>query len=274
MTLRSTPDPRAAPVIAVTGAAAGIGAACVRLLTRRGATVFALDRDEAGGAAIAAETGCRFVPLDVGVEGAVHAAFAAIDAAAGRLDGLVNSAGVESRLRLDDITAVAWDRVLDINLKGSLWCMQAAARLMRRGGRGGAVVNIASIAGKRISYSGDMVYTASKAAILGLTRHAAFELAGDRIRVNAVCPGPTLTPMIRRSLTDERIAAVAETVPLGRWVEAEDIAEAVAFLLGPASAMCTGTTLDVDGGMLVSNGGRYVDQMAARVAPAAEVNHP
>jgi NAD(P)-dependent dehydrogenase (short-subunit alcohol dehydrogenase family) len=237
-----------APVIAVTGAATGIGAACVRLLLARGATVFGLDVQPID------VPGCTGLVADVADTAAVRSAFEAIAAQAGRLDGLVNSAGVESRQRLEEMTEGAWQRVLRINLDGTLWCTQAAAALMRRGGRGGAVVNIASIAGKRISYSGDMAYTASKAAVLGLTRHAAFELARDGIRVNAVCPGPTLTPMIHRSLAPERIAQIALEVPLGRWVQAEDVAEAVAFLLGPGAAMCTGTSLDVDGGVLVSNG--------------------
>ena len=250
-------------VIAVTGAATGIGAACVKLLAAHGAAVVALDRDTVSGTATAAEAGCRFLPLDVSDRVSVRAAFDAI----GSLDGLVNSAGVESRHVLETMDEAAWDRVQDVNLKGTLWCTQAAVAHMRRHGRGGSVVNIASIAGKRISYSGDMAYTASKAAVLGFTRHAAFELAGDGIRVNAVCPGPTLTPMIRRNLSEARIAEVAEMVPLGRWVEAADVAEAVAFFLGPASAMCTGGTLDVDGGVLVSNGGRYADQLAARRSP-------
>ncbi len=123
---------------------------------------------------------------------------------------------------------------------------------------------MASIAGKRMSYSGDAAYTASKSAVLGLTRHAAFELAADGIRVNAVCPGPTLTPMITRNLGAERIAAVARTVPMGRWVQASDIANAIEFLATDASAMCTGIALDVDGGVLVSNGSAHADYFAAR----------
>jgi 3-oxoacyl-[acyl-carrier protein] reductase len=253
----------ASHVVAVTGGSAGIGAATVRLLASRGHSVVVLDRDRAGGEALAAEVGCAFLPLDVADSAAVQAAFASIDTRFQRLDGLVNSAGIESRRLLDALSEDGWDRVIDVNVKGTMLCTQAAARLMRRGA-GGSVVNVASIAGKRISYSGDVAYTASKGAVLAFTRHAAFELAVDGIRVNAICPGPTRTPMIERSLTPERMAAVAEAVPLGRWVEGSDVAEAIAFFLGPASAMCTGTSLDVDGGMLVSNGSRYADYFAAR----------
>jgi 3-oxoacyl-[acyl-carrier protein] reductase len=196
----------------------------------------------------------------------VAAAFAEIDRRFGRLDGLVNSAGVESRRLLRVMGDADWDRVQAINVRGTMSCLREAAALMRRERRGGAIVNVASVAGKRISYSGDAAYTASKGAVLALTRHAAFELAVDGIRVNAVCPGPTLTPMIRRSLTPEQIEAVARQIPLGRWVTAEDVAQTIAFLLGPASSSCTGTSIDVDGGILVSNGSPYEAYFASRLS--------
>lgn len=254
-------DAQIAPVkvIAVTGGASGIGAAAVALLASRGHAVVVLDLQPGD----ALPVGVTFIRTDVADEASVQAAFAAIDTAHGRLDALVNSAGVESRSLVKSVTAQAWDRVQAVNVRGTLLCMQAAAAIMRRHG-GGAVVNVASIAGKRISYSGDAAYTASKSAVLGLTRHAAFELAVDGIRVNAVCPGPTLTPMITRNLSPERIAAVARTVPLGRWVQGSDIANAIEFFCTDASAMCTGTTLDVDGGVLVSNGSPYADYFNAR----------
>lgn len=254
-------DPSAAAVrkvFAVTGGASGIGEATAKLLTERGHAVVVLDRDAADG-----YPGSRRV--DVGDAAGVRAAFEFIAAEFDRLDGLVNSAGVESRTLLRNVGEEGWDRVLDINLKGTMLCTQAAAALMRRGGQGGAIVNVASIAGKRISYSGDAAYTASKAAVLGFTRHAAFELGIDRIRVNAVCPGPTLTPMISRNLSPQRIAEVETTVPLGRWVQPLDVAQAIEFLLGDGAAMCTGTSIDVDGGVLVSNGSRYEDYFATRL---------
>jgi 3-oxoacyl-[acyl-carrier protein] reductase len=126
------------------------------------------------------------------------------------------------------------------------------------------LVNVASVAGKRISYSGDVAYTASKGGVLGFTRHAAFELAASQIRVNAVCPGPTLTPMILRNLSQERMDAVVEAVPLGRWVQPADVANVIEFLAGDGAAMCTGTSIEVDGGVMVSNGSRYQDYFAAR----------
>lgn len=254
-------------VTVVTGGASGIGAATAALLARRGHHVVTLDRATVPDASLAsavADGRLTHIAGDLALEDAVCAAFATIAQRFGRIDGLVNSAGIESRHLLGDMNVNDWDRVLDVNLRGTMLCLREATPLMREGG---SVVNVASIAGKRMSYSGDAAYTASKGAVLAFTRHMAFELSGQRVRVNAVCPGPTLTPMIHRSLSAERIAAVAETVPLGRWVEAADVAESIAFLLSPAAAMITGSTIDVDGGMLVSNGTPYRDYVAARQAP-------
>jgi NAD(P)-dependent dehydrogenase (short-subunit alcohol dehydrogenase family) len=142
-------------------------------------------------------------------------------------------------------------------------CTQAVVEPMSTRG-GGAVVNIASIAGKRISYHGGAAYTASKSGVLGFTRHAAFELGIRRIRVNAICPGPTLTPMIRRNATEAEIARTVKTIPLGRWVQPPEIASAALFFASDAAAMCTGTSIDVDGGVLVSNGSSYEDYFARR----------
>jgi len=252
--------------VAVTGGASGIGAATAYLLTERGQRVVVLDLvGPSGELEPALKNGSlRYLHCDVAIEETVAAAFSAIAADMGPLDGLVNSAGIESRRLLRDMTAAAWDRVLDINLRGSMLCLREAASIMAPGA---SVVNVASIAGKRMSYSGDAAYTASKGAVLAFTRHMAFELAEKNVRVNAVCPGPTLTPMIHRSLSADRIDAVAKTVPLGRWVQPRDIAEAIAFLLSPAAIMITGTALDVDGGMLVSNGTPYRDHVAARQVP-------
>ncbi len=256
-----TPD----RVVAVTGGASGIGAACVQRFAAGGAAVAILDRDAAAAAALAKTCpASRFIAVDVADGASVGAAFAALEAAFGRLDVLVNSAGIESRTLLANLGEDAWDRVVDVNLKGTMLCTQAAVRMMKRQGSGGSIVNVASVAGKRISYSGDVAYTASKGGVLAFTRHAAFELGVDRIRVNAVCPGPTLTPMILRNLSPERRDAVVETVPLGRWVQPEDVANVVEFLAGDGAAMCTGTSIDVDGGVLVSNGSRYQDYFAAR----------
>src|ERR1700694_5913568 len=139
-------------IVVVTGGGNGIGAACVRLFAAHGDTVVALDRDAAAAAALVQECPrSRFIAVDVADAASVAAAFAEIDETFGRIDVLVNSAGIESRALLTSVTEENWDRVIDVNLKGTMLCTQAAARLMKRVGRGGSVINVASVAGKRIS---------------------------------------------------------------------------------------------------------------------------
>ena len=165
---RSRPEDGQARVVAVTGGASGIGEACSRHFAAAGDLVFVLDRDAGAGRQLAAALGAgvRFLETDVGDRDSVRSAFDAIAAHSGRLQVLVNSAGVESTALLESLPEEDWDRVLAINLKGTMLCTQAAVGPMRMAG-GGSVVNIASIAGKRISYSGGVAYTASKGGVLG-----------------------------------------------------------------------------------------------------------
>jgi 3-oxoacyl-[acyl-carrier protein] reductase len=156
-----------------------------------------------------------------------------------------------------------WDRVIAVNLTGAFNGIQAVLPHMRARG-GGAIVNIASIAGQRISFGGTANYTASKAGLLGLTRHAAYELAPDGIRVNAVCPGPTATGFGGAMPTAEAKAVRARKIPLGRMCEPEDIADPILFLAGPAARMITGVALTVDGGVLVKNDTPYEEYFRRR----------
>lgn len=251
-------------VAVVTGAANGIGAACARALAAAGARVALIDVDAENLARMAASLdGSHAIPADVSSQAAVVAAYAQVIERFERIDVVVNSAGIESTWTIENMPEDDWDRVLDVNLKGIMLCTQAAVAAMRAAG-GGAVINIASIAGKRMSYNGGASYTASKAGVLGFTRHAAFELGVHGIRVNAICPGPTLTPMILRNTTEAQRGAIVKIVPLGRWVQPEDVAQAALFLASDAAGMITGTTLDVDGGVLVSNGSSYQDYFARR----------
>jgi NAD(P)-dependent dehydrogenase (short-subunit alcohol dehydrogenase family) len=129
---------------------------------------------------------------------------------------------------------------------------------------GGAIVNVASIAGQRISFGGTANYSASKAGLLGLTRHAAYELAPDGIRVNAVCPGPTATAFGGGIPSEETKAVRAQKIPLGRMCEPEDIADPILFLAGHAARMITGVALTVDGGVLVKNDTPYEEYFRPR----------
>jgi 3-oxoacyl-[acyl-carrier protein] reductase len=248
----------------VTGGSKGIGEATARALIAEGAKVALFDIDDAAGEALAAEMeGCRYWSVDIADRAAVQAAFADVQAHFGSVDMLVNNAGVAPPYTLDNIPDGEWERVININLTGSFNCIQAAAPLMKEAG-GGAIVNIASVAGKNISMAAGMHYTTSKWGLIGLSRHLAYELAVYGIRVNIVCPGPTLTNLIREMKDDATIEAETANVPLGRWVEPEDVANAVMFFLGPQSAMCAGAELVVDGGLLIGSGAAYENYFASR----------
>jgi NAD(P)-dependent dehydrogenase (short-subunit alcohol dehydrogenase family) len=246
-------------VCVVTGGASGIGAAAAKGFAVEGARVFLLDSNE-----VELHETARAIPgstplvVDVSSKPSIERAFARIPVA----HVLVNSAGVMGKSTLQNLPEEEWDRVLDINLKGTALCTQAVVAPMRAQG-GGAVINVSSMAGKRVSFAGGVHYTASKTGVVGFTAHAAFELAAYNIRVCAVCPGPTLTGMTRKA-TPERLQWTAEKIPLRRWVSAEDVANAILFLASDEASMCTGTSLDVDGGILVSNGTTYEEYFANR----------
>jgi NAD(P)-dependent dehydrogenase (short-subunit alcohol dehydrogenase family) len=181
-------------IVLVTGGGNGIGAASSRGFAKGGARVAVIDRDGAAANSVAAEIGGGATghALDV-ADGAAFARLASeIAAQAGGIDILVNSAGTITRQTIAAMPVADWDRVIAVNLRGPFNGVQAVIPHMKARG-GGAVVNIASVAGRRISFGGGANYSASKAGLLGFTRHAAYELAPDRIRVNAVCPGPTAT---------------------------------------------------------------------------------
>ena len=246
----------------VTGGGSGIGAASCRALAAGGARVAVIDRDKAAADRIAAELGSNSGASAHQLDVADHDGFARlageIAASTGGIDILVNCAGTITQKTIATMSAAEWDRVISVNLGGMFNAIQAVLPHMKARG-GGAIVNIASVAGRRISFGGGANYSASKAGVLGLTRHAAYELAPDHIRVNAVCPGPTATPFSGAAPTPEQKAQRAKKIPLGRMVEPEDIADAVLFLAGDQSRMCTGIALDVDGGVLISNDIPYED---------------
>src|SRR5262252_595480 len=224
------PEDFTGKVALVTGGGSGIGAATCRAFAAAGAQVAILDRNAA-----AAE---------------------AVTEAWGGIDILVNGAGTTVRRMIGEMGTEDWERVIAVNLTGAFNGIQAVLPHMRARG-GGAIVNIASIAGQRISFGGTANYSASKAGLLGLTRHAAYELAPDGIRVNAVCPGPTATGFGGAMPSDEIKAARARKIPLGRMCEPEDIADPILFLASQAARMITGVALTVDGGVLIKNDTPY-----------------
>ncbi len=248
-------------IVLVTGGGNGIGAACSRAFAAAGARVAVIDRDGAACERVAAEIGprARGHALDVADGDAVARLASDIAGADGGIDVLVNSAGTITRQTIAAMKVADWDRIMAVNLRGPFNATRAVIAPMRQRG-GGAIVNVASIAGRRISFGGGANYSASKAGLLGFTRHAAFELAPDNIRVNAVCPGPTATGFGGGQIPSAaRKAERAKKIPLGRMVEPEDIADAVLFLASDRARMCTGVALDVDGGVLISNDIPYED---------------
>ncbi len=235
----------------VTGANRGLGEAIAVALAARGAKVAVGGRQlEAAAATVAriAATGgaCFPVQLDVGDTGSCGAAVESVLAETGRLDILINNAGITRDALLIRMGEEEWDAVLDTNLKGAYRCAKAALRPMLKA-RGGSIINISSIVGLT-GNAGQANYAAAKAGLIGFTKSLAKETASRNIRVNAVAPGYIDTDMTQ-SLTEDQRQALLSRIPLGRTGRPADVAAAVAFLAGDEAAYITGQIIVVDGGL-------------------------
>jgi len=230
-------------VALVSGGARGLGAAYVRALHERGASVVVGDLLDDEGAALADELGerARFVHLDVTSE-EDWAAAVGVAVGLGGVDVLVNNAGIANAGRIERYGREKWDAVIAVNLTGTYLGVRAVVPVMKAARRG-SIVNISSVEGMR-GDAGLHGYVASKFGVRGLTKSLAVELGADGIRVNSVHPGFVLTPMT------ERLDVTLQRIPLGRPAVPEDLVGAVLFLAGDASAYVTGTELVVDGGMI------------------------
>ncbi len=239
----------------VTGAASarGLGRATAALFAEHGATVAILDLDPAAAEARAAELGAGHVGLacDVTDKAACAGAVETLLTQWGRIDVLVNNAGITQPLKIMEIAPENYDAVTDVNLRGTLYMSQAVIPSMIDR-KSGAIVNLSSVSAQRGGgIFGGPHYSAAKAGILGLTKAMARELAPDGVRVNAICPGFIATDITAGKLTEEMRANVLAGIPMGRAGSASDVAGCALFLASDLSAYCTGTEVDVNGGALI-----------------------
>jgi 3alpha(or 20beta)-hydroxysteroid dehydrogenase len=238
-------------VALITGGARGQGAAEGRLFTDAGATVVLADVLDADGAKTAADIGGQYVHLDVSSEEEWETVVDELIATHGRLDVVVNNAGVFRSAQLVNETLADWERMIAINQTGVFLGMRTGAKAMIAAGNGGSIVNISSVAGLEGIF-GAMSYSASKWAVRGMTKVAAKELGRYGIRVNSIHPGLIETPMTAAfpAIADEERRKRNERhTPLGRVGTAEDIGRMALFLAGPAASYCTGQEFVVDGGV-------------------------
>lgn len=238
----------AGKVAMVTGGGSGIGRATALRFAQEGASVLVGDVNEAGAnetVATIRDAGgtARAVRLDVADGASVAGAVAAAQAAFGGLHFGVNCAGVTlAGETLVDVPEEKFDQVIAVNLKGTWWCLRAQIPAIIESG-GGAIVNVSSVMGL-VGAARSSSYIASKHAIIGLTKAASMEYSSQGVRVNAVCPGGTVTPMI----TEQVQAALLPLHPIGRICHPDEIASAILFLASPAASFITGVALPVDGG--------------------------
>jgi NAD(P)-dependent dehydrogenase (short-subunit alcohol dehydrogenase family) len=239
-------------VCVITGAASGIGLASARRFAAEGAHVVVGDVDPAAGKRVADEIGGLFVPVDVTDEAQVRALFAAAVGAYGGLDVAFNNAGI-SPPEDDSILTTeldAWRRVQEVNLTSVYLCCRAAIPFLQARG-GGSIINTASFVAVLGAATSQISYTASKGGVLALSRELGVQFARERIRVNALCPGPVDTPLLRElfAADPERAARRLVHIPMGRFAEAEEIANAALFLASDESSFVTASTFLVDGGI-------------------------
>jgi NAD(P)-dependent dehydrogenase (short-subunit alcohol dehydrogenase family) len=263
MTLSSTQPPRPDPssihfghggrVCIVTGGVQGIGEACVRRFAAESAKPVIVDVDDARGQALAVQLGALYVHCDVGDKAQVDALVTQVLAAHGRIDVLVNNAGIFRAADFLDVTEADFDAVLRVNLKGAFLVGQAVARAMAASG-GGAIVNMSSVNGV-LAIPNIASYNVSKGGVNQLTRVMALALADRNIRVNAVAPGTIATELAAKAVltSDEAKTKIMSRTPMKRLGEPSEIADVVAWLASDAASYVTGEIVTVDGGRMTLN---------------------
>ena len=260
----------------VTGAAQGFGAAIARRLAEAGAAVavadinFAAARRTALSIASRPDVSCQAFEVDVTDAESVDALFSALPGSLGEVDVLINNAGVFSNFFATEMPLPEFSRIIEVNVTGTFLCSRAAARVMK-GRRAGVIVNVASVDAQAPSAEGLSHYTTSKHAVAGLTKSLAAELAPLGVRVNAVCPGASMTEGAVALVSsgaaggidvEAQWQGIVERTPLGRLCDPDDVGRAVVFLASDMSAHITGALLPVDGGILVAPLEGYVEPAA------------
>jgi NAD(P)-dependent dehydrogenase (short-subunit alcohol dehydrogenase family) len=240
-------------VAVVTGGNRGIGYQVVKKLASEGAKVVIIDLNQNNGVPLdeQADPANRIwsLKVDISAKSEVEAAFQKIYQKFGRIDILLNSAGINGTGKVIELTEAQWDRMMAVNVKGILFCSQAVYNIMAEQ-RYGKIINMASITGKRAGIHAGVHYSVSKAAVIMLTRCLAQELAEYKVNVNAIAPAFTDTPL-NDVFTKEQIQSVVDKIPLGRIGMPEDMANVIAFLASDDSAFITGEVINVNGGSLM-----------------------
>ncbi|MBT7520353.1 MAG: SDR family oxidoreductase [Candidatus Marinimicrobia bacterium] len=235
-------------IAVITGGGRGIGKATAQLFTNEGATVVIAEFDEVSGQSTANELGAHYIKTDISNEESVNALFNFVSSKFGQLDILVNNAGILADSTLKKLDSDSFDAVINVNLRGVYLCGRAAANIMIEQGSG-VILNASSVVAHHGNF-GQTNYVASKAGVIGITKVWARELGKDGIRVNAVAPGFIETNMTE-GMPEKVVNMMGEKVPLKRWGQPEDVANAYTFLASDEASYITGAVLNVDGGVVV-----------------------
>ena len=239
----------------------GIGRAVARTLAAAGWRALGIDLDGAGLDSLEVEAGVLPVISDMGDVDAIAGTFQSIAETQGRIDVLVNNAGVTRRSGILDLTESDWDRITRVNAKGVFFCMQHAARQMLTQDDGGRIINIASVAGQGYKGSSNAIYAGTKGAVIAMTKLAAHEFGPHGITVNAICPGVTETEIVQGIVArdaqdqgvceDEIRARIRSNIPIGRTNTVDDVAQMVLYLASPGARNVTGQSMNVCGGLMM-----------------------